>query len=399
MQHRESEAELFRQGKTEQLTSRVHSRMHGLVQAICGRLVGMGGCSAQCPCAEYSQIGMTWLEDEISESLNRQVFDDDGKLDVRLVEDDFRRRWNRARGLKQEPLNHKLLRKGTITDWGSRFLQSLRANEWLQECSPNDDVRLLRLAESWLRHLWDDASDNADMISIRKGDFSEFWYVHPEQVWLNDTKRRYGYRADRVYRRRISDVELREMDMTLPESVRPAFAVTGKVAESNEFHKVARFCDALFAAVESADAQVERYQVAPDASGPNTTESQFTAKIKTFGISTRQSKSGKLEISTDDLDRLSDGIVDELNPRALFDDFATAWAMTRMNNHEAMTVLDQPRNAPDGSRRNTRIDRTAAHEDSSDDDTDERHDPDNPNDDDDRVDANEPEAPVDPADD
>lgn len=399
MQHRESEIELFRRGKTEQLTSRVHSRMNGLVQAICGRLVGMGACSAQCPCAEYSHIGMTWLEDEISESLNRQVFDDDGKLVVVLVEDDFRRRWNRARGLKQEPLNHKLLRRGIITDWGSRFLESLRANEWLQECSPNDDVRLLRLAESWLRHLWDDASDNADMISIRKGDFSEFWYVHPEQVWLNDTKRRYGYRADRVYRRRISDVELREMDVILPENVRPTFTTTGKAAESNEFHKVAKFCDALFVAVESADAQVERYQVAPDASGPNTSESQYTAKIETFGITTRQSKSGKLEISTDDLDRLSDGIVDELNPRALFDDFASAWAMTRINSHEAMTVLDQPRNAPAGSRGDPLIDRTATPEHSSDDDCAERHDPDNPNDDDDRVDLNEPEAPIDPVDD
>jgi hypothetical protein len=237
------------------------------------------------------------------------------------------------------------------------------------------------------------------MISIRKGDFSEFWYVHPEQVWLNDTKRRYGYRADRIYRRRISDVELREMDVILPESVRPAFAGAGKVAESNEFHKVAKFCDALFTAVESADAQVERYQVAPDASGPNMSESQLTEEIETFGISTRQSKSGRLEISTDDLDRLSDGIVDELNPRALFDDFASAWAMTRMNSHEALTVLDQPRNAPDGSRRDTRIDRTAAHEHSSDDESAEHHDPDNPNDDDDRVDLDEPEAPVDPVDD
>lgn len=399
MQHRDSEAELFRRGKTEQLMVRVHSRMSGVVQSICGRLVGMGGCSAQCPCAEYHHIGMTWLEDEISESLKKQAFDDDGRLMVVLVEDDFRRRWNRARGLKQEPLNHKLLRSGIITDWGSRFLESLRTYDWLQECSPNDDVRLLRLTESWLRHLWDDASDNADMVSIRKGDFSEFWYAHPEQVWLDDTKRRYGYRADRIYRRRIADVELREMDVILPEDVRPAFAVAGKVAESNEFHKVAKFCDALFTAVESADAQVEKYQVAPDASGPNTSESQLIAKIQTFGISTRQSKSGKLEISTDDLDRLSDGIVDELNPRALFDDFASAWAMTRMNGHEAITVLNAPVKGVDGPTKGSRIDQTATAEHSSDDESAEHHDPDNPNDDDDRVDANEPEAPIDPIDD
>jgi hypothetical protein len=76
MRHRDSEVHLFEHGKTEQLTGRVHLRMKGLVGSICGRLVGMGMCSAQCPCAEYQQVGMPWLEDEIAEALTKQRFSD-----------------------------------------------------------------------------------------------------------------------------------------------------------------------------------------------------------------------------------------------------------------------------------------------------------------------------------
>jgi hypothetical protein len=368
MRHRDSEAHLFEGGKTEPLTVRVHSRMTGLVQSICGRIVGMGMCSAQCPCAEFQQVGMPWLEDEIAEALSKQRFGDDGMLDVRLVEDDFRRRWNKARGLVQEPLNHKLLRSGKITVWGSRFLQSLRSSPWLKDCSADNDVRLLKLTESWLRHLWDDASDNADMTAIRKGDFSEMWYVHPESVWLDDTKRRFGYRADRLYRRRISDAELREIDAILPETVRPSFASTGREAESDEFFKVSQFCDTIFAAVEAADAQVEKYQTAPTVQGSIISEAEFAEKLGEFGISMRVSDSGSLEISTDDLDRLDDGFVDEMNPRALFDDFAAAWAMTRMNTHEQLTVLGQSVDGPSGTSQMTFGDLLIAPEEPADDD-------------------------------
>jgi hypothetical protein len=349
MQQHESDAELFRQGKTEQVTGRAHTRLEGLVQSICGRIVGMGMCSAQCPCAQYQQVGMPWLEDEITEALNKQRFGDDGLLDVRLVEDDFRRRWNKARGLVQEPLNNKLLRSGNITDWGARFLGSLRENPWLKDCCTDDDLRLLKLTESWLRHLWDDASDNADMMTIRRGDFSEMWYVHPESVWLNDTKRRYGYRADRLYRRRISDTDLREIDAILPQDVRPSFASSGVVAESDEFFKVSRFCDVIFAAVEAADAPVEKYQAAPKVEGDRISKSEIAERLGDFGVSLRVSNSGALEVSADDLDRLDDGIVDEANPRALFDDFAAAWAMTRMNTHEQVTLLNQSVDGPSGA--------------------------------------------------
>lgn len=368
MRHRNSEAHLFEGGKTELLTVRVHSRMTGLVQSICGRIVGMGMCSAQCPCAEFQLIGMPWLEDEISEALSKRRFDSDGDLDVRLVEDDFRRRWNKARGLVQEPLNNKLLRSGKVTDWGSRFLLSLRSSPWLKDCSADNDVRLLKLTESWLRHLWDDACDNADMLTIRKGDFSEMWYVHPENVWLNDTKRRFGYRADRLYRRRISDADLREIDAILPETVRPSFASTGKVAESDEFFKVSRFCDTIFAAVEVADAPVEKYQTAPNVQRSIISADELSEKLGNLGVSMRVSDSGTLEVSADDLDRLDDGIVDEMNPRALFDDFAAAWAMTRMNAHEQLTVLDQSVDGPSGTSQITFGDLLVAPEEPADDD-------------------------------
>jgi len=365
MRHRDSEAHLFEHGKVEQLTGRVHLRMKGLVGSICGRLVGMGMCSAQCPCAEYQQVGMPWLEDEIAEALTKQRFSDNGMLDVRLVDDDFRRRWNKARGLVQEPLNNKILRSGKITDWGSRFLQSLRANPSLKDCSAGDDIRLLELTESWLRHLWDDASDNADMTSIREGGFSEMWYVHPENFWRDDTKRRYGYRADRLWRRRTSDDELRSMDELLPEHVRPSLSSPTKEAreaENNEFHKVSRICDALFTAVEAADAKVERYQDGPTVEGSSISESEISEKLQEFGVSMRRSASGKLEISSDDLDRLDDGIVDNMNPRALFDDFAAAWAMTRMNMHEQITLLNQSIDGPSGTSQETFGDRLVAPE-------------------------------------
>jgi hypothetical protein len=374
MRHRDSDADLFEHAKTEQLVVRVQGRMSAVVQSICSRLVGMGRCSAQCPCAEYHQVGMPWLEDEISEALSRQRFSDDGKLDVRLVEDDFRRRWNKARGLVQEPLNNKLVRSGKITDWGGRFLQSLRENPLLEGCSPGDDIRLLKLSESWLRHLWDDASDNAEMTTIRKGDFSEMWYVHPENVWPDDTKRRFGYRADRMYRRRISDAELREMDALLPQAVRPEFASTGKAAESDEFFKVSRLCDALLTAVESADAPVEQYQLAPNVEGTGISQSQVAETLGQHGVSVRVGKSGALEISSDDLDRLDDGIVDVANPRALFDDFAAAWAMTRMNTHEPMTLLNQSVDGPSGTSGVTHGDLLTSRDDA--DDVTEHHDPD-----------------------
>jgi hypothetical protein len=374
MRHRDSDADLFEHAKTEHLLARVQGRMSGVVQSICSRLVGMGRCSAQCPCAEYHQIGMPWLEDEISEALSRQRFSDDGKLDVRLVEDDFRRRWNRSRGLVQEPLNNKLVRSGKITDWGDRFLHSLRENPLLEGCGPGDDIRLLKLSESWLRHLWDDASDNAEMTSIRKGDFSEMWYVHPESVWPDDTKRRFGYRADRMYRRRITDAELREMDLLLPKAVRPEFASTGKVAESDEFFKVSRLCDALLTAVETADAPIEKYQAAPDIEGTGILQSQVAETLGNHGVSVRVGKSGELEISSDDLDRLDDGIVDMANPRTLFDDFAAAWAMTRMNTHEQMTLLNQSVNGPSDTSRVTHGDLLTSRDDA--DDAAEDYDPD-----------------------
>jgi hypothetical protein len=76
----------------------------------------------------------------------------------------------------------------------------------------------------------------------------------------------------------------------------------------------------------------------------------------------RRSASGKLEISSDDLDRLDDGIVDNMNPRALFDDFAAAWAMTRMNMHEQITLLNQSIGGPSGTSQETFGDRLVAPE-------------------------------------
>jgi hypothetical protein len=175
-----------------------------------------------------------------------------------------------------------------------------------------------------LRNLWDDACDNA-LMHVERHQNGERTYRHRKDDLDDATARRYGFRADRLYRRRVEGEDERQLDELLSEDIRPAQTASQTPEElTSELEKVTKICDALFWAVEQADAKVERYKVL-DVSGRQVPED----------LSTRI-KDGTLEISLDDADRRDDGMVNAsahdktpLNRETLFDDFAMAWEMTR----------------------------------------------------------------------
>jgi hypothetical protein len=164
----------------------------------------------------------------------------------------------------------------------------------------------------------------------------EYTYRHREIDFDDLTSRRYGFRADRLYRRRVTGENERELDKALSEDIRPRRTENQTHAELKvELRKVTKICDALFRAVEQADEEAERYK-SLDVSGQSIPEH----------LSTRR-KPGALEISLDDADRFDDGRInasvhdkDPLNPKTLFDDFAMAWGMTRREHRRTFEPND-----------------------------------------------------------
>ena len=319
-----------------ELRARVSRRAQHDVQDTCARLVGMGSCVEACPvdCEVFTQVGLQLVKREIDEALKKPEFGEDGQILLNTPDDDFRRRWNSQRGLIQEPMTHKLIRLGKTTGYGERFLQAMREDAVLQ-CFGADDERRLKIVDSWLRNLWDDACDNA-LMHVERHPNGERSYRHRKDDLDDATARRYGFRADRLYRRRVNGETEREFDADISQDIRPIRVQNPTNSElKNELLKVANVCDALFRAVEQADAKVERYKVL-DVSGRSIPED----------LSTRN-KDGNLEISLDDADRRDDGQVnasahdeDPLNPRTLFDDFAMAWGMTRREQRRTSVHMD-----------------------------------------------------------
>ncbi len=302
-------------------------------QDTCKRLVGMGRCADACPgdCEIFTQVGLELVKREIDKALAKPEFGEQGQILLNVIDDDFRRLWNRQRGLIQEPTQHKLMRLGKITEYGARFLATMKGDEILQRFG-GDDSQKLKTVDSWLRNLWDDACDNA-LMYVERHQNGERTYRHKETDFDDPTARRFGFRADRLYRRRVSGETERERDELLSKDIRPIRTESHTHAE---LCKVTRICEALFRAVEQADEEAERYQ-SLDISGQSIPEH----------LSTR-SKSGTHEISLDDADRLDDGHVnasvhskEPLNPKTLFDDFVLAWGMTRRE-HRRTSVPKDP---------------------------------------------------------
>ncbi len=333
----QTEKELFEANPaSSELRARVFSRAQQDAQDTCKRLVGMGHCVEACPgdCEVFTQVGLELAKSETDRAIQKPEFGQRGQILLNVIDDDFRRLWNKQRGLIQEPTQHKLIRLEKITAYGSRFLDAMQADETLQ-CFGGDELRRLRIANSWLRNLWDDACDNA-LMHVGKHPNGEHTYRHRETDFDDSTPRRYGFRADRLYRRRVSGETERELDKALSEDIRPSRIENQTHAELKvELRKVTKVCDALLRAVERADEEAERYK-SLDVSGQSIPEH----------LSTR-SKPGVLEISLDDADRFDDGQInasvhdkDPLNPKTLFDDFAMAWGMTRREHRRTFEPKD-----------------------------------------------------------
>jgi len=349
-----TDRQLFDQGKSDQLRAQLTSRTELEVQAICARLVGKGRCIDTCPdgCQEFSEIGHPLARKAVEKALKAPQWGDKGILFVKVADDDFRRPWNKSRSLVMELLQNKFLRAevggdGTkkVTKYGKWFYKHACDHDVLKTFLVAADGSLFnereacRIFESWLANLWDDACDNAEMsLSVAAEGSFEKSYCHPSDI-LDNRFRRYGYRVDRVHRRRTSVDKEREIDAVLPPEWRPRGRLDG-VEESvkipayqEQLKKFAVICDALFEIVEKTDEDSERFEKIPIPDETGDPELQFAKRNISFRV-----KDGEFEISMDDADRNDDGSVNasvfpegmpENNRWTLFDDFVEAWVLTR----------------------------------------------------------------------
>jgi len=325
--------------KSYELRARAFRRAQFDAQDTCKRLFGMGHCEEACPgdCEVFTQVGLELVKREIDEALQKPEFGEQGQILLNVIDDDFRRLWNTQRGLLQEPTQHKLIRQGEITEYGRRFLAAMQVDETLQRFG-GDDSQKLKTVDSWLRNLWDDACDNALMHIGKYLTSGEQTYRHRKTDLDDPTARRYGFRADRLYRRCVSGEFERERDELLSEDIRPNRTENQTRKElMSEIRKVAKICDALFRAVEQADEESERYKALGE---------RVSGRPVAEHLSMRE-KSGSLEISLDDADRLDDGQInasvhdkEPLNNKTLFDDFAMAWGMTRREHRKTSVAKD-----------------------------------------------------------
>lgn len=329
------------------LHQQVLSRVERDVQQICERLVGMGHCTKSCParCDEFNTIGLDLANKTIAKAVKQPVFGETGYLIVVIKDDDFRRQWNKARKFVQEPINNKLLRSnaGTLqpTPYGIRFAAHAKRDGTLSKVTA-DDLRLLQFAHSWLNNLWDDACDNAQMSVSAPGEGNlEHRYAHPVDYSPDRTQRRYGFRADRIHRRRTTGELEQAIDGVLPEELQlkgRQDGVVEKVADdqyAGQLARVSAVCEALLRVVEATDEPNERFKPLMREVSDDQRD-----KLAQRNISTKVGEHG-LEISSDDVDRVQDGIVDEKNPKTLFDDFSEAWSVTRGGHREKDTELPQ----------------------------------------------------------
>ncbi|MDA0304400.1 MAG: hypothetical protein O3B45_08575 [Bacteroidetes bacterium] len=329
------------------LHQQVLRRVERDVQQICERLVGMGHCTKSCParCSEFNTIGLDLATKTIEKAIKKPVFGETGYLVMVINDDDFRRQWNKVRNFVQEPINNKLLRTkaGTLqpTPYGVRFAANAKGDVTLSKVT-DDDLLLLKFAHSWLNNLWDDACDNAQMSVSAPGEGNlEHRYAHPVDYSPDRTQRRYGFRADRIHRRRTTGELEQAIDGVLPKELQlkgRQDSVEEKVANAqyaDQLARVSAVCEALLRVVEATDEPGERFQPlmreVSDDQRDELAQRNISTKVGTHG----------LEISTDDVDRVQDGIVDEKNPKTLFDDFSEAWSVTRGGHREKDTELPQ----------------------------------------------------------
>lgn len=315
-----SDKDLYLTGKEDDLYLRCESRHAAEIQDICKRLVGMGRCNDVCPsaCPEVNNVGLDLFRQKFREALDKERFGPSGFLKIVILDDDFRRLWNAERGIVPKVLTNKLLRGGKPTMYGTRFAEAMDAHATLNFMGFDLATRLLS-AESWLRNLWDDACDNAEMdIAVHQGS-SESTYRHPSRFEIDSVFRRYGYRADRILRRRMNGEHEMNIDKNLHESIRP-----GK-GDNDACARIVAIIDGLFETMELVEKTLEVYQDAPQTLAADTMVLQNLNNLK---VSHQVDKS-RLLLSRDDMDRFDDGVVDIKNPYIIYDDFYDAWFKTR----------------------------------------------------------------------
>lgn len=328
-----TDKELYLDGKEDILYLRTESRHAGEVQDICKRLVGMGRCNNTCPdaCPEYNTIGVALFRQEFQEALRKERFAPSGFLKIIIVDDDFRRLWSIEREIIPKILNNKLVRDGKPTKYGKMLAEAMEQNKTLKLMG-SDTITRLKSAENWLRNLWDDACDNAEMdIAVHPGS-SESTYRHPQRFMNKSVYHRYGYRADRLLRRRLNGEHELNIDLNVDESIRPRNGLDDSIL------RVCTIADELLKTMEHIEKCLEDYHDAPESLTDN---EDALRKLDGLHISHRKDE-GWAQLSRDDMDRFSDGVVDEKNPAILYDDFYDAWFKTRRSDGLREISLSTP---------------------------------------------------------
>lgn len=328
-----TDKELYLAGKEDILYLRTESRYAGQIEDICKRLVGMGRCNNTCPeaCPEYNTIGLTLFRQEFQEALSKDRFAPSGFLKIIILDDDFRRLWSIERKIVPKILNNKLIRDGKPTKYGSIFAEAMEENETL-ELMGSDTMTRLKSAESWLRNLWDDACDNAEMdIAVYPGSM-ESTYRHPQRFMNESIYHRYGYRADRILRRRLNVEHELNIDLNIDESIRPRSGLDDSML------RVCTIANELLKTMEHIEKCLEEYHDAPESL---TVNNDALRKLDDLHISHTKDEEW-VQLSRDDMDRFSDGVVDEKNPAILYDDFYDAWFKTRRSDGLREISLSTP---------------------------------------------------------
>lgn len=325
--------DLLAAGREDELLARVLARVAPEVQNICSRLVGMGRCQNNCPdaCPEFNSAGIDLAQREIRDAIDKKTFTADGFLRVYILDDDFRRLWNQSREIVPKVMNNKLLRGGNITSYGALLADVMATDPLLHRAGPTPAIRL-KVAESWLRNIWDDACDNAEMdIGVHSGG-SESTYRHPKRFLPDGIWSRYGTRVDRVHRRRLQGEHERSVDANLAPELRPSDTSLVSLGRTREM------CDSLLRALEKAEETHETYTDAPTAL---TDIDDPRERLTPLAISSKLDD-GYLQVSADDMDRFDDGVVDVKNPAILFDDFSDAWYKSRRPDGSREISIETP---------------------------------------------------------
>ncbi len=326
-----------------ELFKRYKQRIEEAAQKICASLTKYGNCDKTlCPngCEEYS-IALSVTIREFDDSIQNIKRVKNEVFGFKVRHDDVRREWNKVRGLNQRIQKSHFNRNDVDTPYGEAFMNNIRSSI-LKETE-------FEVIFSWINDLYDDACDNSRISWVA----AEEMGGEPSYIDLEGKKLTNGFEAERIYRYRTENTKRLQLDKGLPENFRPQKVNLDENSEyqnamlKEELNRLREVCDAIFECIRKTD---------PKPSATTTSDELFVEldlpRDYDFNTSTDREKAEtflsrlnidykfvqseenwRLEISQDDLTREdsvmnpSAEIVNE--PKALFDDFAKAWKLTR----------------------------------------------------------------------